>query len=138
MVAAQGFREALHAGDGVVEFVGVLVAAAVADVRHQAGDGIAEVQRDGFGNGGFHVLLDGVGSSVDGVGLGGGGEVNSELGEGQIALGLAEEVDGLDGGRSLLESAGIGETDVLDGHAHEAAGEVETVLAGFEHAGEPV
>ena len=38
----------------------------------------------------------------------------------------------------LLDGVGVGETDIFDGHTHQAADDVEAVLAGFHHAGDPV
>ena len=39
---------------------------------------------------------------------------------------------------ALFQRARIGQADVLDRHAHQAAGEIQAVFAGFEHARQPV
>jgi hypothetical protein len=49
--------------------------------------------------------------------------VDHGLGEGQFALGAAEEVVGVLGGVGEHQGHGVGQADVLDGHAHEAAGQ---------------
>jgi len=43
--------EASHVGELVVKIVGVFVAFAIADVFHESGDGVAEVERNGIGFG---------------------------------------------------------------------------------------
>ena len=75
---------------------------------------------------------------VDRVALRRGGEVDDELGEGQGALGQADEVDGLLRGHGQDQRLRVGEAHVLGGEAHQPARDVERVLAGLEHAREPV
>ncbi len=60
------------------------------------------------------------------------------MGEREIAFGYAEKIEGVFGRKSDGERAGFGEADVFAGHADQAAGEIERVFAGFEHAHEPV
>ncbi len=67
--AGEIVREAGHVGDFFVEIVGVLVAFAVADIFHEAGDGVAEMQRDGIGFGFVHVVDDFAVGSVNGIGF---------------------------------------------------------------------
>jgi hypothetical protein len=56
----------------------------------------------------------------------------------EITFWHAEKIESVFGGESDGERAGFGEADVFAGHAHQAAGEIERIFAGFEHAGEPV
>ena len=81
---------------------------------------------------------DGAVGGVDGVGFGSEGEVDDGFGEGQVAFGGAEELHGLLGAQAEVERFGSGEADVFDGHADDAAGEIERVFAGGEHAGQPI
>src|SRR5882672_5371829 len=50
--------EAGHVGDFVFEIMGVFVALRVADIFHEAGDGVAKMERDGIGFGLVHVFED--------------------------------------------------------------------------------
>ena len=92
---AQAVREALHVGDFVFDVMGILVAFAIAKAFHQAGGGVADVQRNGFGGGLFYILLDGCVGGIEGVGFGGGAEIDDGLRQGEIAFGHADEVDGV-------------------------------------------
>ena len=67
-----------------------------------------------------------------------GAEIDHRLGDGELALGRAQPVVGVPRRERLGERIGIGHADILDGEAHEAAGDVFRVLAAVEHAGEPV
>ena len=140
VVAAGGERgwEAGHVGDAVFQVVGVLVVLAVVELAHEGGGGVAEVEGDGLGGGGFDVGEDGSVGFVDGVRFGGEGEPGDGLGEGEVAFGVTEEVHGVAGGEAEIEGLGGGEADVFYGHADDAAGDVHGVFAGGEHAAEPV
>ena len=72
------------------------------------------------------------------VRLGGAGHEDHRLGQRQLALGRAEALEGLDGVQGNLQRARVGQADVLGGHAHDAAAEVERIGAAIEHAREPV
>ena len=65
-------------------------------------------------------------------------QIDGGLRQRQIALRNSEKMHGLLGGHGLLERARIGQADVFDGHAHQAPCDVQAVLAGLEHAGQPV
>ena len=121
--------EAGHVGDFVFEIVGVFVALRVADIFHEAGDGVAEMQRDGLGFGLVDVFEDLAIGGVEGVGFGSERELDSGLGESEIALGCAEEIEGVFGGEGDGEGARFGEADVFAGHADHAAGQIEWVFA---------
>ena len=118
--------------------VGVLIAPSVAEVLHEAGRRVADVERHRLGGALADVLLGLAERRVDRVRLRRHREVERGLGEGQLAFGRAEEVVGVLGGQRERERGGVGVADVLGGEAHQSAGEVERVLARLEHAGEPV
>ena len=75
---------------------------------------------------------------VDGVRLGREAEIDDGLGQRQVAFGRAEKIDGFFGGEAEIERFRSGEADVFDGHADHAAGEIERVFAGGEHARQPI
>ncbi len=118
--------------------MGVLVVAAIVKLLHQPGRRVAQVQRDGFGDGVLHVGTDGAVGGIDSVGFRRKREIDDGLREGQLSFGMAEEVHGIARGEAEVERLGRGEADVLDGHANDAAGDVHGVFAGFEHAGQPI
>src|ERR1035441_3749881 len=49
-----------------------------------------------------------------------------------------QKVSGLHHRHGLLQRARVGQPDVFDGHAHQAARDVQAVLAGLQHARQPV
>ena len=130
--------EAGHVGNFFFEIVGVFVAFAVANIFHEAGDGVAEMERDGIGFGFVHVFEDFAVGGVNGIGFWRERKIDGGLREREIAFGGAEKIEGVFGGESDGERAGFGEADIFAGHAHQAAREIERFFAGFEHAGEPV
>src|ERR1035437_4108579 len=136
--AGQRRRQALHIGDGVFELVRVLVALAVAPFLHGFRRRVAQVHGDRLRDGPRHVLLDGAQGAIGGVALGRDAEIDGRLRKRQIAFGNAQEVHRLLDRNALFEGARIGEADVFDRHADQAARDVEAILAGFEHAGQPV
>ena len=75
---------------------------------------------------------------VERVALGRRGQVHDELGERQRALRQADEVDGLLRGHRDHQRLRVGEPHVLAGEAHQPPRHVERVLAGLQHAREPV
>ena len=96
------------------------------------------MQGNGFLPGCFDLLLNGAVGCVDRVRLGRETEIDDCFGEGEVAFGRTEEVDGFLGGEAQVECLRRGEADVFHGHSHDAAGEVERIFAGGEHAGKPV
>ncbi len=101
----------------------VAVALPVADGLHERCDGVAEVERDGLAGGGRGVRGGGGVGGLHGVGLGGVGQVERGLGEGEEALGHADQVDDLGRGDRLDHRLGIGQADVLGREDAEAAGD---------------
>ena len=75
---------------------------------------------------------------VGGVGLRRGGEMDAGLRQRQLAFGRAEPLIGRGGRVAHQQRLGIGEADILDGDADQAAGDEERILAALQHAGEPV
>ena len=67
--AGEIVREAGHVGHSIIEIVSVFVALPVADVFHEAGDGVADVERHRFGLGFVNVIDDLAVGSVNGVGF---------------------------------------------------------------------
>jgi len=132
------FGEAGHVSDFFVEVVGVFVAFAIADVFHEAGDGVAKTQRNGIGFGLADIGHHGAVSGVESVGLGRKRKIDGGLGEREMAFWGAEKIESIFGGESDGESAGFGEADVFTGHANHAASEIERIFAGFDHAREPI
>ena len=116
----------------------VFIAFAVADVFHESGNGVAEVQGNGIGFGFLHVVDDFAIGSVNGIGLWSECEIDGGLGEGEMAFGSAKKIESIFCGESDRERAGFGQADVFTGHAHHAAGEIERVFARFDHAREPI
>ena len=66
------------------------------------------------------------------------GQVHHRLGEVELRLGQPDELHGAGRGIGHEQARRVGEADVLAGEDHQAAGDEASVLAGFEHAGEPV
>ena len=137
-MAAERVGEAVHVGYAAFFVVGVLVAFAVVELLHKLSRGVAEVEGDGLLTGVFDLLLDGGVGGIDGIRLGREGEIDDGFGEGEVAFGGAEELHCLLGGEAEIEGFGSGQADVFNGHADDAAGEVEGIFAGSEHAGEPI
>ena len=96
------------------------------------------MQRDGFGGGLFDIVLHVAVRGVERVGFGRYREIDDGLREREIAFRHADEIDGVARGHAEGKRVGIGEADIFDRHAHDAAGDVERIFAGFDHASEPV
>ena len=67
-----------------------------------------------------------------------GGRVGAGIAAELGSMTVTEQVDGLHRRRALFERARIGQRDVLDRHPHQTARDVHAILAGFQHAGQPV
>ena len=72
---------------------------------------------------------------IGSVRFGCGGQIKARLHDRQFALRAAEEIIGFLGGKALLQRLWIGETDILDRGAGQAAEQEQRFLAGGEHAG---
>ena len=73
---------------------------------------------------------------VGGVRFRRGGEIDHRLRDRELAFGMAEKVVGVLGGVGDDQRLRIGKPDILDRHAHDAAGQEQRILAGIEHARE--
>src|SRR5947199_79639 len=118
--------------------VGVAIALAVADLSHQGGGGIAQVQRHRVGARPLDVLLHGRVRRVERIALGRRREIDYRLRQRQIRLGHPDEMRSLLGGDGLGQRLWISEADVLGGKADQPAGHVQGILAGLEHPPQPV
>ncbi len=136
--AGEIVREASHIRNFIIEIVGVLVAVAVADISHESGDSVAEMERDGIGFGFANVFENRAVAGIERVGFWCKRKIDGGLREGQVTFRRAEEIESVLGGESDGKSAGFGKADIFAGHAHHAAGKVERVFSRFEHAGEPI
>src|SRR5258708_36576611 len=85
--------EAGHVGNFIIEIVGVFVAFAVADILHEAGDGIADVERHRFGFGFVNVIDDFAVGSVNGIGFWRERQIDGGLGDGEMSFGGAEAIE---------------------------------------------
>ena len=65
-----------------------------------------------------------------------GGNINHRLGDSQFAFRTAEEVVGFLRRIGDHQRLWIGQADVLHRHAHDAAREIERILAGIDHTAE--
>src|SRR5436190_13286143 len=72
------------------------------------------------------------------VRLRGGRQIDRRLRQPQLSFRTAEKVVGVLGGEGDGERPRIGEPDILDRHAHQAAREVERIFSSREHAREPI
>ena len=116
----------------------VLVALAVVQFAHELRRRVADDQRHRLGQLRKRVLPRAAVSFVQGVGLGREGEVDHRLGQVHRTFRHADEVAGLIGGHGDLQRPRVGKPHVLAGKARHAAGDVERVLAGLQHARQPV
>ena len=66
------------------------------------------------------------------------GQVDDRLGQVELGLGQAHELDGPGGGVGHHQGQRVGHADVLAGQDDQAPGDEPGVLARLEHAGQPV
>ena len=116
----------------------VKIVPSVAEVLHQLGGSVAKVGRDGFAGSLPGPCECPAPAPVEAVRLGTAGQVDGGLCQREFALRGPEEAERVPCRHGHGEGARVGEADVLDGHAHEPARDVHRVLAGVEHASEPV
>jgi hypothetical protein len=132
------FREAAEAPHALLGGVGVNVVTAIAEALHQPRRGVAEMERHWISG----SLLDGTAylrvGGVDGVTLRGQRQIKSRLSQGQVSFGRAQTLVAVPGGEGLLQSPRVRQSDVLAGKTNHAAGDVEGILPGGQHAGKPV
>ena len=78
------------------------------------------------------------GADVDRIALGCGRQVDDRLCERVVALGHADEVDRVLGRHRDHQGLRVGDADVLGGEPDQPARDVERVLAGLHHSGQPI
>ena len=100
--------------------VGVLIVLAVAEAFHQAGGGVAQVERDGLGSGLLYILENRAVGGVKRVRFWRDRQIHDRLREGQIAFGHADEIDGVASGHAQRQRSRFGEADVFNRHADDA------------------
>ena len=136
--ASQYLRQVLLRGVRVDVPVGVLVPGTIPKLAHQPGGCVPKVQRHPFG----WVLLGGVrGKSkrfVHPVRLRGGRQVDGCFRQRELALRRAKKVIGLFGGQRHLQRPRVSKAHVLRCDAHEAARDVQGILASRQHPCQPV
>ena len=100
-------RHGLHGGQFVRVVVRKLVTLAVAEVFHQPGGGVAQVQRHGVVAGLLDVFRHFAARPVDGIGFWREGEVHHGFGQMHVAFGHADVAAGLEDVDSKCQRVGI-------------------------------
>ncbi len=116
----------------------VTIAFGIAQILHQPGGRVAQVERHRFLARVLDVVLRRRVGRVHRIRLGREAEIDHRLGQRQITLGRAEKIDGLLGREAQVQRFRRGQADVFDSHADDTAGEIKRVFAGGEHARQPV
>ena len=116
----------------------VLVACPITPLLHELGGSVAELHRHRLGRGLGHRPQRRVQCLIRRVRFGGHREIDGDLGQRLVAFRSPQEMNRLLRRDGLLERSRVGQSDVLDGDAHQAARQVQPVFPGFEHAGQPV
>ena len=114
------------------------VALAVVELLHELGRRIPDDEGNGLGEHGEGVLFGGLIRHVEGVGLGGEREVDDGLREVDGALGHPDEAARFKGRDGEAQRLRVGKAHVLRGKARHAAGDVDGVLARFQHPCQPI
>ena len=116
----------------------VTVFAAVAEILHERGRRVADVQRHGLRRIVARRLLRRAPRRVHLVRFRRRREVDDRLRDRELAFRRAQEVVRVLRRERDRQRARIGEPDVLHRHPHDAARDIEHVLAALDHAREPV
>ncbi len=116
----------------------VPVTLAVTELFHQPGRCVAKAKWDVEGPELLHVRLGFTHRDVDGVALGRTRHEHDGRGNGKFAFRTAEPVVGFPRIERHRKGARIGESDVLNRHAHGAPGDIQGVAAAVEHPAQPV
>ena len=120
------------------EIVGILVILAVAQLLHQAGGGVAQVERHG---GVARLVYQGEGvidGEVGAVALGAGGKVDGAFTQGDAALWPAYLVDDVKRGVGQQQGIGVGQADVLGCKDAQPPGDELGVLAASDEPCQPI
>ena len=115
--------------------MGIFVAFAVAELFHEFGGCVADVERDGEVAGLPDGLL-GIGKRhVGAVALDRRGKVDGALGECDAAFGIADFGDCFEAGIGKEKGVGVGETDVFRCAEAKSAGYEQGVFSSVQHPG---
>ena len=120
------------------EIVGILVTVGIAQILHQLGRGVAQVQGHGRDFVRFGGLQGGPDGHIGAVALRRRSQVDRSLRQGNAGLRHADLVHDLEAGVGQQQSVGIGQADVLGRQDAQAPGDEKRVLATGEHAGQPI
>ena len=120
------------------EIVGVLVAVGIAQILHQLGRCIAQMQGYGRNLVRFGGLQGGPDSHIGAVALRRRSQIDRGLRQGNASLRHADLVHDLEAGVGQQQGVGIGQADVLGRQDAQAPGDEERVLATGQHAGQPI
>ena len=138
LIVAPRFRDVLLLHPAAFEVVAVLIAGTVSQFLGAAIAGVAQV----FGHRQRAAGTDIVAGLADchgrGIRLGSGGNVGDRLRECQLAFGQADKLACLQCGRSDHQGLRIGVAHILRGADDDSPGNEARVLAGFQHACQPV
>ncbi len=118
--------------------VSILVILAVAQLPHQFGGGVADIEGNRQGAGAADGLPDLVVGGVNRVAFGGGGQIEGGLSQGQLAFRTAQQMIGVSGLEGEGQGLRIGEADIFGGKTDQPPGDVEGLLAGHQHPDQPV
>ena len=122
----------------VLIVVGILVAVAVAELLHQLGRGIAQMQRHRQIARLLHKAEGTVDTHIGRVALGTRSQIYRSLGKGNTPLGPAYLHHRIEGCIGDEQGIGIGQSDILRGRDDESASDERGVFATLYHAGKPV
>src|SRR5579884_1048745 len=116
----------------------ILIALTVTKGFHQSCGSIAEMKRHRIGGGLLNVLCNRDERGIDRVRLWSQREVSHGLRERKFAFGSAEKIVGVASRERDAERLWRGKPNVHDGHANNAASDVERIFSRSKHATKPV
>ena len=134
----EAFRQAGHVRNFFFRIMRVLIAFSVADVLHQAGDCVAQVQRHRLSHCSLQILLNVAIRCINCIRFWRERQIHSGLRQREVAFRWAKKFERLHRGKRYLNGVRFGQPYVFIGHAHQSARDVQRILAGFEHARQPV
>ncbi len=118
--------------------MGITVFITVAQLFHQLGRRIAQVQRHFQGAVLGGRAQGGLEAHIHRIAFWRAGQVGDGLGHRQFAFRAAEALLHIPGRQAQAQSPRVGVADVFAGHAYHAAGQVQGVAATVDHAREPI
>ena len=118
--------------------MGVLVSFPIAYLSHEPGHAVADVEGHRLSQLGQSVPFGAFIGHIQGVGLGGKGEVYHRLGQMDRALRHPDEMTGLIGRHCQLQGSGVCQANVLAGKTGHPAGHIQRVLSSLQHPSQPI